>query len=184
MRKQYKGYFLTFLALATILMGAYGASVVFAKGSSQSASQSGISGSGKPAIAHMIGMHVVNMSNVPAETSTSSSQHAKALPFLTGVSAAVYAQRKAAAAQNKNATINTHSYANPIRSSGTTTPGATKGFQGMADSASTCPYFGGCQPPDQALAASTSYVFQGVKGASGQPNFKLKGPLVSTHVPS
>src|SRR5258706_1994994 len=115
MRKQYKGYFFTFLALATILMGAYSASVVFAKGSSQSASQSGISGSGKPAIAHMIGMHVVNMSNVPAETSTSSSQHAKALPFLTGVSAAVYAQRKAAAAQNKNATINTHSYANPIR---------------------------------------------------------------------
>ncbi|MFZ0129047.1 MAG: hypothetical protein WB808_13995 [Candidatus Dormiibacterota bacterium] len=35
-------------------------------------------------------------------------------------------------------------------------------FQGMADSASICPYFGGCQPPDMALAASPKYVLQGV----------------------
>ena len=35
-------------------------------------------------------------------------------------------------------------------------------FQGMADSASICPYFGGCQPPDMALASSPSYVLQGV----------------------
>ena len=35
-------------------------------------------------------------------------------------------------------------------------------FQGMANSASICPYFGGCQPPDMALAASPKYVLQGV----------------------
>src|SRR3989440_9108933 len=32
----------------------------------------------------------------------------------------------------------------------------------MADSASICPYFGGCQPPDMALATSKSFVFEGV----------------------
>jgi len=94
MRKQYKGYIFACLALATMLVSVFGVGFVFAKGSSQTASQSGISGSGQPAVAHMIGMHLVNMSNVPAETPTSSSQHVKALPFLTGVSAAVYAQRK------------------------------------------------------------------------------------------
>ena len=32
----------------------------------------------------------------------------------------------------------------------------------MSDSAAICPYFGGCQPPDQALAASSTAVLQGV----------------------
>jgi hypothetical protein len=32
----------------------------------------------------------------------------------------------------------------------------------MADSATICPYFGGCEPPDMALAASPSWVLQGV----------------------
>ena len=35
-------------------------------------------------------------------------------------------------------------------------------FRGMADSASICPYFGGCQPPDMALATAPNYVLQGV----------------------
>jgi len=39
---------------------------------------------------------------------------------------------------------------------------AEKGFNGMSDSATICPYFGGCQPPDMALAASPNYVLQGV----------------------
>jgi hypothetical protein len=32
----------------------------------------------------------------------------------------------------------------------------------MADSATICPYFGGCQPPDMALATSPQFVLQGV----------------------
>ncbi|MGH2479849.1 MAG: hypothetical protein ACRDHW_09360, partial [Ktedonobacteraceae bacterium] len=35
-------------------------------------------------------------------------------------------------------------------------------FQGMADSATICPFFGGCQPPDMALATSPTMVLQGV----------------------
>ena len=42
------------------------------------------------------------------------------------------------------------------------TPPLHGSFAGMADSASTCPYFGGCQPPDSALAASSAWVVQGV----------------------
>jgi hypothetical protein len=42
---------------------------------------------------------------------------------------------------------------------------ALPAFNGMADSASICPYFGGCQPPDMALAVSSQYVFQGVNTA-------------------
>src|SRR2546423_319264 len=34
--------------------------------------------------------------------------------------------------------------------------------QAGADSATICPYFGGCEPPDMALAASPSWVLQGV----------------------
>jgi hypothetical protein len=39
---------------------------------------------------------------------------------------------------------------------------ALPAFNGMADSPSICPYFGGCQPPDMALAVSPKYVLQGV----------------------
>lgn len=38
----------------------------------------------------------------------------------------------------------------------------SSGFQGMADSATICPFFGGCQPPDMALATSPNLVLQGV----------------------
>jgi len=36
------------------------------------------------------------------------------------------------------------------------------GFNGMANSPTICPYFGGCQPPDMALATSPKFVLQGV----------------------
>jgi hypothetical protein len=135
-------------------------SFVFAKGQTQATSSPQGSGTGKPATAKMVAMHLMNMQNVPGETPASSSHHPSALPLLTGVSTAVYAQRKAAAAHNKNATVATHPYANPSESSGIYTPSATKKFQGMADSTSICPPLA-CQPPDQALATSTKWVFQG-----------------------
>ena len=39
---------------------------------------------------------------------------------------------------------------------------ASTGFSGMADSAAICPYFGGCEPPDMALATSPRFVLQAV----------------------
>lgn len=161
MRKQSKGYIFTFLALATVLAGMSAASFVFAKGASSSVSSpQQLSASGKSAVAHLVAMHVVDMHNVPAETPGSASQHPVVLPLLTGMSQAVYAQRKATAAHAQNAPVGNYPYATPSGGS-VYTPSATKKFQGMADSTSICPPFG-CQPPDQALAASGSWVLQGV----------------------
>jgi len=107
----------------------------------------------------MVTMHTVNMQNVLAEAPGSANNHQRMLPLLTGVSPTVYAQRKAAAAQNKNAPIDTYVISTAI--SAVYTPTTTVKFKGMADSSSIFPPSGG-QPPDQALAASSNWVFQGV----------------------
>lgn len=159
MRKQYWGYILSFLALAALFAGMAGAN--FASANVNRASQVQVSGHGKAATAHMTSLQVVNMQNVPAETTQAASKRPTALPFLTGVSPATYAQRKAAAAHNPNAPAGNHPFAAPAQNAANT-PKASTSFKGMADSASICPYFGGCQPPDMALAASKLWVFQGV----------------------
>ncbi len=157
MRNKYQVHIVTALVLAALLVGAFSASFTFAKGATQASSTP----SAKRANSQVVAMHTVNMQQVPAATSKSLSHSAAQMPFLTGVSPAVYAQRKAAAAHNQNAPVNTSSYVGDSTAGGYT-PSTTAKFQGMADSASICPYFGGCQPPDQALAASSSWVFQGV----------------------
>ena len=162
MRSQFKGYLFLFVALATVLVAIFGAGFVSANDHSKQTPHTAISGSGQKATATMVERHAVDMQQVPAETPAQANRSSKALPLLTGVSSAVYAQRKADAAHNQLApTGNSQSYAAPTTQS-TMTPITTKSFQGMADSASICPYFGGCQPPDQALATSRSYVVQGV----------------------
>ena len=50
----------------------------------------------------------------------------------------------------------------PLASTLDKSSSTSKGFNGMANSPTICPYFGGCQPPDMALAASPKYVLQGV----------------------
>ncbi len=110
----------------------------------------------------MVKMHVVDMRQVQGETPTQASRSSKALPLLTGISSIVYAQRKAGAVHNPLAPLGKSSNSAVPTTQSTLTPITTKSFQGMADSASICPYFGGCQPPDQAVATSRSYVVQGV----------------------
>jgi hypothetical protein len=104
-------------------------------------------------------MHTVDMRGVPAESASSSKLPARTMPWLTGVSPTVYAQRKAAALHNKNAPLNIH----PAQDS-PYTPLTLAKFKGMADSSSICPP-SGCQPPDQALATSSSWVLQGVNAS-------------------
>jgi hypothetical protein len=164
MRKQFKGYIFAFLALATVLVGMLGASFVFANNHQSAHAQTPIGGSGKPASMSMLSMHVVDMQKVPAEATSPLKQiPTKALP-IPAWNPTIYAQVKQAAAQNKNAPVGMHAQSAPANatSAGPYTPSATKHFQGIADSTSVCPYFGGCQPPDQALAASSTWVFQGV----------------------
>jgi len=162
MRRHFKGYLFMFVALTTVVVAILGAGFASANEHSQKAAHTGISGSGKKASAKMVSMHVIDMQKVAVETSAPANHRSAGLPLLTGVSSAVYAQRKTDAAHNHAAPVGgSHSFVSPSTQS-TLTPTKTKSFQGMADSASICPYFGGCQPPDQALAVSKSYVFQGV----------------------
>lgn len=161
MRRQFKGFLFLFVALATLVVAIVGAGFASANQHSGQTSHTAISGSGQKATAKMVGRHVVDMRHVPLDTLAQANRNSKAMPLLTGVSSAVYAQRKANAAHNQLAPVgNSPRYTIPATSS-TKTPTRTVSFQGMADSASICPYFGGCQPPDQALATSRSYVVQG-----------------------
>jgi hypothetical protein len=162
MRRQFKGYLFALVALATVVVAILGAGFASANEHSQKTAHTSISGSGQKATAKMVAMHTIDMQKVAAETSAPASHRSAALPLLTGVSSVVYSQRKADAAHNQTAPVSSsRSYAAPTTQSALT-PTRTKAFQGMADSASTCPYFGGCEPPDQALATSKYYVLQGV----------------------
>ncbi len=163
MQRYFKGRFIPFLAAITLLLSVVAGSFafvsqyhVFASGAHQNTSRGNLTGTGKAVAASLVSTHSIDMASVPAETPTALTHRPTSLPLHTGVSATVYAQRKAAAAHNKNAPTGHHIYSS--LTTGAYTPAAKTSFAGMADSASIC----GCQPPDMALAASKSYVLQGV----------------------
>lgn len=148
MQKRFLTFLLPFVALGLAVVGMFGANFAFAQGSKTA---SPAAPSARRAVSQVVAMHTVNMRQVPAQTASqaAAAAHTKQLPKLTGVSPAVYAQRKAAAAHNPNAPLD-------ISAIGSIdTPSTTAKFAGQGDSC-------GCQPPDQALAASSSWVFQGV----------------------
>lgn len=161
-RSRFKRYIFSFLALATLLGSVLGVNFVLAKGAATS--QASISGGGKPATARMVSMHVADMSKVPVQTARQLSGLPTTKLPLAGTDPALYTQWKKAAALNKNAPLVQNTQSAPLKttSTGLDTPGTTTSFQGITDSTSVCPYFGGCQPPDMALAASPNWVFQGV----------------------
>jgi len=100
----------------------------------------------------------VAMSSVPVARHAAASRTAGAIPIGLGTG---YAARKAAARTSSAAPRPGQAPHQPPRATGqANTPGATKNFQGQSNSAATCPYFGGCAPPDQGLAASKNYVVQ------------------------
>lgn len=101
-----------------------------------------------------VSAHTTNVFTLKRETPAAALKHAThQLPLLMAHA------NKGTAARLKNAPVN-HS---PL-AAGLSGPSAntTIGFPGMADSATICPYFGGCQPPDMALATSPTRVLQGV----------------------
>ena len=155
MAKRHGVHFLSSLAIATLLVSLFGARVAFAQGQSQSASSSSPKASATSATANLVAAYTVNMQNVAAETAVTASHQPTALSLLH------HATQSSAAL----ASVAPRFRALPATSSDSTaptTPAAQTKFQGMADSASICPYFGGCQPPDMALAASPNWVLQSV----------------------
>src|ERR1700737_3164426 len=103
-----KGYIVSSITLVTLLMGVLGASFVFARGpaSSSGTATTNSTPSAQPAVASLDGIQTLNMQSVPADSNASfnhsSNQPARRLPLLTG-NPALYAQHKAAAADNTNA---------------------------------------------------------------------------------
>lgn len=166
MRRNYnmKWYAFSFLTLAALLASLFAANFVFAsEQSGRSSRGTSAEASAIPSTAPLISMHTVNMSDIPVATAGSSNNTVRTEPWHSGVSQAAYAQRKAAAGHNKYAPVDTHPYPATIPSP--RLPGLLNKFQGLADSASNCPIFGKCRHPDMALAASSSWVFQGVNEA-------------------
>jgi hypothetical protein len=141
------------LALAALL-SIFASAAVFAKSANPSIKASGgsVKVSSTKATAPAGVEHTVNVKTLPVETSKTAVNHSASLFF----SGSKYAAAKKAAATNKNAPSGKGATVD------STTKSSTFGFNGMADSATICPYFGGCQPPDMALATSPSFVLQGV----------------------
>jgi hypothetical protein len=157
MQKKHRLYLFSSLFITALLIGAFGASFAFAQGTGQkAAAKAQPTISAKAVTSKMVSMHVVNMATIKAETPKAAGHHT-ALPVLTTV-------KKQLSSNIKNAPRLTHAYSltGVSSPSAPNTPPAITKFQGMADSASICPYFGGCQPPDMALASSPQWVFQGV----------------------
>lgn len=161
------------LLLVVLFASALGMGAYLSPRSATASAQSGAAVSGGTrVIAQPSSAQQVNMQTAPKAASNSASKatSGQQLPFglsaLPGVSQTVYAQRKAAAAHSQIAPKAQHSLAaiSTQKAQATTpqTPKVTTSFQGMSDSAATCPYFGGCAPPDQALAASYDFVVQAV----------------------
>ena len=161
MQKKYKLYLFTSLTLAALIASIFSVSFASAKQQHVSNAKAGNIVLGTPFNTGIVKPHVVNMSKVPAATPKQVNQKQRLIPFRYPGGQAKYAALKAAAAHNAGAP----SVAHPFSSMGNVspnTPPTLKSFNGMANSATTCPYFGGCQPPDMGLAASNSWVLQGV----------------------
>jgi hypothetical protein len=161
MQCHYNRFILPFIGLAPLLVGLFAGSFAFAKGQTPGANEVNRSMIAQSTVTHLVSMHTVDMVSVPVAAVKPLQQPPMMIPLLTGASPAVYNQRKEAAAHNTQAPVATLPFSNSD-STVPLTPALTSKFKGMVDSPSTCPYFGGCQPPDQVLAASPSWVFQGV----------------------
>jgi hypothetical protein len=113
------------------------------------------------AIAPLVSFHRVDMRTAPA-SGFSPLRHAPGfMPELNGVDEKTWSSIKHAAAHNPFAPVNARPMIDDLNLMPFTPPKSAK-FPGIADSATTCPYFGGCEPPDMSVAASPSWVVQGV----------------------
>jgi hypothetical protein len=159
MRRSFRWFIFLSLTLSLLLAGVCVTNFVLANGTNGSTG-GGNNGSAQPATAPLVSMHTVNMSSVPAATSSNNAFRGDSAP--EGVDPVVYARRKAAAAHNLQAPLNAHP-AQAVRPA--SLPAVIHQFQGLADSPANCPIFGHCRHPDMALAASSNWVFQGVNEA-------------------
>ncbi len=161
------------LAISALLVSAFASGPAFAKANSTK-SGGNISVTAKKVKAPTVTSHTLNLNNMKAATAaarTKATGHHE-MPLLLS-SKAIQAKK----ASNRKAPA-----APAVSFPATASPQAagSSGFQGMADSATICPYFGGCQPPDMALATSPTLVLQGVNTSYAIYNTSgalVKGPI-------
>jgi hypothetical protein len=148
-------YFISSLALSVLLLGMFNVQLVSAR-SMQSDNQIHLTAAAAGRThATVATHHVINMRQVPKEKPSSSTHRSQPAPFLTGVSPAVYAQRKQMAVHNPLAPKPSYVDPHPQKRIHPNTPQAPVSFQGESNN-------DGVAPPDQSVAASTQWVFQGV----------------------
>ena len=114
-----------------------------------------------PAIAPVVSFHRIDMRTAPASIYMPLRHAPGLMPEMMGMDVHKWEALKHAAAHNPFAPVNAQPMVDGLDLT-PFTPSKTVKFAGMADSASTCPYFGGCEPPDMAVAASPSWVVQAV----------------------
>ncbi|HYK53764.1 MAG TPA: hypothetical protein VEV38_09570, partial [Candidatus Eremiobacteraceae bacterium] len=114
----------------------------------------------QPIIGRLVYKHQVDMRFAPQSKYIPMTREGE-MPFLVGVDRATWFARKAAATHDPMAPYNPHALPGNYDLSPNTPP-TSANFGGMANSASICQYFGGCQPPDMAVAASSSFEVQSV----------------------
>jgi hypothetical protein len=114
----------------------------------------------QPVIGRLVYMHQVDMRFAPQSKYIPMTREGE-MPFLVGVSPSLWYLRKQAARHNPMAPYDAHAFPGNYDLS-PNTPRASVMFDGMANSASICQYFGGCEPPDMAVAASSSFEVQAV----------------------
>ena len=153
-RRNLKVTLFSLLTMTVLLVSAFATGAVLARGSGSAVQASGgVKVSAQKGNSQTVTGQSMNVRNLPKEGASPAKNHQK---LTLGVSPNLAAAKKNAA-NNKNA---------PKGGTPLPDPGNVKsekiGFNGMADSATICPYFGGCQPPDMALATSPQFVFQGV----------------------
>lgn len=161
------------LAMAALLISAYAPGAVFAQRARGSITVSNMTTSAQRVSAPMVSGLRMNLYSLPAEGAAAAQSH-RPLPLLVSPK---LAQAKLTAARNANAPRG----GAPLPA-GASSPSEPIGFNGMADSATICSYFGGCQPPDMALATSPHLVLQGVNTSFAVYNHHggvVKGPINS-----
>jgi hypothetical protein len=141
-------------ASSVIVLG----STVGAPGAAAASSDPDVSFSSSPATSRVMAHYTVTPSqrgHGSAGTATTNGNLQDQLPDLAPKD---YLGQRASARAAVTATTTS-----PVRASSAGTPALTASFIGQQGSNTTCSYFvTGCNPPDMALAASPSYVLQGV----------------------
>jgi len=159
-RRHIPGYGFSILVMAALLITVFSANSAFAQSASQQSGSSKITLHATKGATHASSGSTVNVFKLPKETASSAAAKSSAThPFIPVRTSPHLAAAKAAAAHETNAP-KARALTSPPTGAGSNS--SSVGFNGMADSATICPYFGGCQPPDMALATSPQFVLQGV----------------------